>query len=60
MTIDGAKVFGACPNRMDPAISHILTNNIDYIEVIEGPYNVEESGVLSADVKVHTKTGQRV
>lgn len=55
VTIDGTKVFGACPNRMDPAISHILTNNIDYIEVIEGPYNIEDSGVLSADVKVHTK-----
>lgn len=55
VTIDGAKVFGACPNRMDPAISHILTNNIDYIEMTEGPYNVEDTGVLSADVKVHTK-----
>lgn len=55
VTIDGTKVFGACPNRMDPPISHILTNNIDYIEMIEGPYNVEDFGVLSADVKVHTK-----
>ena len=55
VTIDGAKVCGACPNRMDPPISHILTNNIDYIEVTEGPYNVEDFGVLSADVKVHTK-----
>ncbi len=55
VTIDGTKVFGACPNRMDPPISHILTNNIEYIEMIEGPYNVEDFGVLSADVKVHTK-----
>ncbi|MDD3601831.1 MAG: TonB-dependent receptor [Sulfurovum sp.] len=55
VTIDGTKVFGACPNRMDPAISHMLTNNIESIELIEGPYNVEDFGVLSADVKVHTK-----
>ncbi|MFT7823527.1 MAG: TonB-dependent receptor [Sulfurimonas sp.] len=55
VTIDGAKVCGACPNRMDPPISHILTNNIDSIEVTEGPYNVEDFGVLSADVKIHTK-----
>ena len=54
ITIDGAKVCGACPNRMDPPISHILTNNIDYIEINEGPYNVEDFGVLSADVKIHT------
>jgi iron complex outermembrane receptor protein len=55
VTIDNAKVCGACPNRMDPPISHILTNNIDHIEITEGPYNVEEFGSLSADIKVHTK-----
>jgi iron complex outermembrane receptor protein len=54
VTIDGAKIFGACPNRMDPPISHVLTNNVDYIEINEGPYNVEDFGSLSADVKIHT------
>ncbi len=54
VTIDGTKVCGACPNRMDPPVSHVLTNNIDYIEINEGPYNVEDFGVLSADVKIHT------
>ena len=54
VTIDGAKVCGACPNRMDPPISHVATNNVDYIEINEGPYNVEDFGVLSADVKIHT------
>jgi len=59
VTIDGAKVCGACPNRMDPPISHVLTNNIDYIELNEGPFNVEDFGSLSADVKVHTKKPTR-
>ena len=54
VTIDGAKVHGACPNRMDPPISHVLTNNVDFIEINEGPFNVEDFGVLSADIKVHT------
>ncbi len=54
VTIDGAKLYGACPNRMDPPVSHVLTNNIDYVEINEGPYNVEDFGVLSADVKIHT------
>jgi len=54
VTIDGTKVYGACPNRMDPPVSHVLTNNIDYIEINEGPYNIEDFGVLSADVKIHT------
>ena len=54
VAIDGAKVHGACPNRMDPPISHILTNNVDFIEMNEGPFDVEESGALSANIKVHT------
>ena len=54
ITIDGTKVYGACPNRMDPPVSHILTNNVDYIEINEGPFNVEDFGSLSGDVKIHT------
>ena len=33
--VDDAKVYGACPNRMDPPTSHILTNTIDGIEIID-------------------------
>ena len=54
VTIDGAKVHGACPNRMDPPISHILANNIDYIEINQGPFTVEDFGALSAGIKIHT------
>ncbi|WP_373028897.1 TonB-dependent receptor [Sulfurovum sp.] len=54
VTIDGTKVHGACPNRMDPPVSHVLTNNIDYVEINEGPFNVEDFGALSGDVKIHT------
>ena len=52
---DGTKVFGACPNRMDPPISHIVANQIQEIEVIEGPYDVENFGTLSGGVKITTK-----
>jgi len=52
--IDNAKIYGACPNRMDPPTSHVLTNTIDSIEVIEGPYDVENFGTLSGAVKVTT------
>ncbi|MEA3418047.1 MAG: TonB-dependent receptor [Campylobacterota bacterium] len=54
VTIDGAKVCGACPNRMDPPISHVLSNNIDYIEINDGPFTVEEFGALTADIRIHT------
>ncbi len=53
--IDNAKIYGACPNRMDPPTSHILTNNIDSIEITEGPYDVENFGTLSGAVKITTK-----
>jgi iron complex outermembrane receptor protein len=53
--VDGTKVYGACPNRMDPPVSHIVANQIDTIEVIEGPYDVESFGTLSGGVKIKTK-----
>jgi len=53
--IDGGKIYGGCPNRMDPPISHVVTNNIDYITINEGPYDVENFGTLSGIVNVHTK-----
>ncbi|WP_424687600.1 TonB-dependent receptor [Halarcobacter ebronensis] len=53
--IDDSKIYGACPNRMDPATSHVLTNNVETVEVIEGPYDIENFGTLSGLVKVKTK-----
>lgn len=53
--LDNAKIYGACPNRMDPATSHVLSNNIQSVKVIEGPYDIENFGTLSGLVKVETK-----
>ena len=53
--IDGTKVCGACVNRMDPPVSHIVTNQIENVEVIEGPYDVENFGTLSGGLKITTK-----
>ena len=55
VTIDGTKIYGACPNRMDPPTSLVVVHNIEGVEIIEGPYNVEDFGTLSGDVKVTTK-----
>ncbi len=55
VVIDGGKIYGGCPNRMDPPISHVVTNNIDYVTINEGPYDVENFGTLSGLVNVHTK-----
>ncbi len=54
ITIDGAKICGACVNRMDPPTSHVVTHAIDDIEIKEGPFDVEEFGTLSGSVKITT------
>jgi len=53
--VDGTKVYGACVNRMDPPASHIVANQIETIEVIEGPYDVTTFGTLSGGVNITTK-----
>ena len=55
VTIDGAKICGACVNRMDPPTSHVVTHAISDVIVQEGPFDVEEFGSLSGSVKVKTK-----
>ncbi|WP_345992558.1 TonB-dependent receptor [Sulfurimonas sp. HSL-1716] len=57
--VDGTKTYGACPNRMDPPVSHVLANNIDSISIIEGPYDVENFGTLSGAVSMKSKKPQK-
>ncbi len=53
--IDGAKIYGGCPNRMDPPLMHISIADIKSIEVQEGPFDVENFGSMGGVVKVVTK-----
>ena len=53
--IDESKVYGGCPNRMDPAITHINADNIENVKIVEGPYDVEHFGTLSGLVVAETK-----
>ena len=55
ISVDGTKVQGACVNRMDPPISHIVTHQIQDVEVIEGPYDVENFGTMSGGIRIKTK-----
>jgi iron complex outermembrane receptor protein len=54
VTIDGAKVCGACPNRMDPPISHVSSDYVEMVEIKKGPFDVSNFGSLSAGVEVKT------
>lgn len=53
--VNGTKTYGACPNRMDPPISHVDMNDIKSIKIIEGPYDVQNLNTLSGAVKVRLK-----
>ncbi len=56
--VDGAKVCGACVNRMDPPTSHIVTHLVKDVNIKEGPFDVENFGTLSGLVDISTKEPQ--
>ncbi len=53
--IDGIKIYGAGPNRMDPPISHISDEYISDIVITKGPFDVSSYGSLGGGIKVITK-----
>lgn len=55
ITIDDAKVCGACPNRMDPPSMHVSSSQIKNVEVQEGPFDVTRFGSLGGKINVVTK-----
>ena len=42
--IDGQRVYGACPNHMDPAAFHVDFAEVDRVEVGKGPFDVKNQG----------------
>jgi len=53
--LDGARIYGACPNRMDPAIFHMSTRQVAEVKILEGPFDVENQGSLAAVVNLISK-----
>ncbi|GAB6066211.1 TonB-dependent receptor [Aquifex pyrophilus] len=52
---DGARVYNACPNRMDPGLFHVDFAEIKEIEVIKGPFDVKNYGAVGGTVNVRTQ-----
>lgn len=59
VTIDNAKVHGACPNTMDPTSMHVSSSQIKSIEVQEGPFDVTQFGSLGGKINVVTKDPEK-
>jgi len=56
--IDGTKLYGACPNHMDPPLAHISPVEVEDISVVRGPFDVSSFGNLGAKVDVKTATAK--
>ena len=53
--IDGARIYGACPNHMDPAVSHVDFAEIQQVEITKGAFDVRHEGSLGGVVEVVSK-----
>jgi iron complex outermembrane receptor protein len=53
--VDGARIYGACPNRMDPPIFHMSTPQIKEVQILEGPFDVSNQGSLAGAVNLISK-----
>lgn len=54
--LDGTRVQGGCPSRMDPPAFHFDFAEIESIEITKGPYDLRHSGSLGGSVNAVGKT----
>ena len=57
--IDGMRIYGACPNRMDPNSFHIDFAEIEKISIIKGPFDVKNPGSLGGLVEIKTMSPEK-
>lgn len=53
--VDGERIYGACPNHMDPPSFHVDFAQIDRVEVAKGPFDVKNQGSLGGVVNILTR-----
>ncbi len=53
--IDGVRLHGACPGRMDPPAFHYDFAEIEQVKVIKGPYDLTNPGGLGGMIDAQTK-----
>ena len=52
--VDGARIYGACPNRMDPNSFHVDFAEIEEVSVLKGPFDVKNPGSLGGLIEIKT------
>jgi outer membrane receptor protein involved in Fe transport len=53
--VDGQRICGACPNRMDPPTFHVDFGEVERVEVARGPFDLKNLGGLGGAVNVVTR-----
>jgi iron complex outermembrane recepter protein len=53
--LDGQRLHGACPNRMDPAAFHVDFAEVERVEVAKGPFDMKSQGGLGGAVNIVTR-----
>lgn len=51
VTIDGCRIFGGCPSRMDSPINHVSNTEKQKIQLVEGPFDVSHFGTFGGILK---------
>ena len=51
---NGVKIEGGCPNRMDPVVAHVESEDVRQIEVVKGPYILKYGPVMGALINIQT------
>lgn len=53
--VDGVRVYGACPGRMDPSSFHVDFAEIETVEVSKGAFDVRNQGSLGGLIHIASK-----
>lgn len=54
--LDGVRLHGGCPSRMDPPSFHFDFAEVESIEIVKGPYDLRNPGGLGGLINAVSKT----
>jgi iron complex outermembrane receptor protein len=56
--IDGARIYGACPNNMDPPAFHVDFAEVQEVQISKGAFDVRNHGSLGGGVNIVSKRAE--
>lgn len=57
--VDGLRIYGACPNNMDPPAFHVDFAEIEQVEIIKGVFDIRNQGSLGGAINIINKEPSR-